>query len=73
MSFCVTLPLAVALFVLAALELRLYTRIGKEPLHAIARSGHNVAILEIVFGLANTIALVCGIVLLVNSNKYRTL
>ena len=72
MGGCCALPLPVALIVLCIFEFRLSSNAQTMPASQLASNAQTIGILEIVAGvMGNLVALVCGIIVLVNSNQVR--
>ena len=69
LSFIVTFPLAIACGILAFFEFRLYSGLDEMDRHAAARKVNDLTPWQIVVGLINTPTLVCGIVLMILSQK----
>lgn len=61
--------IAVPLIVLCVFEFMLYAKADTLPPLELARRAKKLAIFEIIVGVFNTIALVCGIIVLVNAPK----
>jgi hypothetical protein len=68
-STCFGFVFAVPLFILCIFEFSLWADADKLSARRLSERGKTMGIFEIVVGLANTVSLICGIILLINSGK----
>lgn len=66
---CYGVVFAIPMFILSAFEFAHYARAGNVPAVQFARTSTTLGIWEVIVGLANTISLVCGILVLIHSSK----
>jgi hypothetical protein len=70
-STCFLSFLAIPLIILCIFEFVLYSQAGRIPLNRFASKAKTLGIFEVIAGLLNTITLVCGIIVLVNSSRIQ--
>ncbi len=70
-STCFGVILTVPMIVLSVLELMLWSKADSVPKRSLGRQAFNMSIFEILLGIANTPTLICGIILMINSNKLK--
>lgn len=64
-------PLSIALWILCGFEFALYAKAERLPPETLGRHCLTIGIVEIIVGLFNLPALVCGILVIVNSSRLR--
>lgn len=64
-------PIGIPMLILSIFEFIYYANSDRLSSEELIRRAGTLAVCEIVFGLCNTVSLVCGILLLINKGKYE--
>jgi hypothetical protein len=70
-STCFGIVFTVPMILLCVFEFVAWSRVDEQSNWEVSSSTHTLGIFEIIVGLANTAALICGIINLMNSGKLK--